>query len=407
MKSWYLWVGLALFVLVLLSIREGFVATATITNPNTWNAAELTRIKGLVTSKATYGSDVKTAVNALTDAEIREVVGGFWSYSVPSALPNEPATPKGWSVAETQITSSDVTEYMNGIVRATPGYANKRAAFSALLTEYYITQGQSTFQTARAARWGGSESTEGATTPSPPDTSASTPTEIERPATSTQSLRQEIATTFGITTSQTAAIDFVIGKVQSFYDTVYLPAKTTPTYTAITGFADGVDTATVPSSIRNNFKVHMIEVLETYFTPQSGASGVPGTRSVTSGAMAGSDAGSGDVASGWASAKGKNVQGPDSGGRGTDNTTGGLGIPRNYPVLYGGMQEYESALPSSSSLGTDPTSKFLPYSRVPGDMDLYPDPYRLGKYFSTSSYSSGKDAPEPAPFLADFSKFFT
>jgi hypothetical protein len=80
--------------------------------------------------------------------------------------------------------------------------------------------------------------------------------------------------------------------------------------------------------------------------------------------------------------------------------------PRNYPVLYGGMQSYESAIPSSSSLGTDPTSRFLPYSRVPGDMDLYPDPYRLGKYFSSSSYAN-KDAPEPAPFLADFSKFFT
>ena len=104
---------------------------------------------------------------------------------------------------------------------------------------------------------------------------------------------------------------------------------------------------------------------------------------------------------------GKNVQGPGSGGHGSvDNTTGGLGQPRNLPVLYGGMQSYSSALPTSTSLGTDPTSKFLPFSRAPGDQDLYPDPYRLGKHFSTSSYTD-KDVPEPAPFLADFSKFLT
>lgn len=395
MKSWYLWVGLAVLVLLLLSVREGFLATATIKNPNTWDAAELTRIKKLVTPEST-----------LPDAEIREVVGGFWSYSVPSRLPNEPATSKGWSAASNRIPTSDVTEYLDGVIRAKPEYAGKRSAFSALITAYYITQGESTFQSVS----GYSPGVSGATPPTPPDTSSSsTATEIERPSTGTQSLRQEIATTFGITTSQTAVIDFVIGKVQSFYDTVYLPDKTTPTYTEFMGFVDSVDMTTVPGSVGNNFKVHLLEVLQTYFAPQSGVSGAPGTRSVTAGAAESAGAGSGgDVASGWASAKGKNVQGPDSGGRGSaDNTTGGLGIPRNYPVLYGGMQEYESALPSSSSLGTDPTSKFLPYSRVPGDMDLYPDPYRLGKYFSTSSYSSGKDAPEPAPFLADFSKFFT
>jgi hypothetical protein len=81
-------------------------------------------------------------------------------------------------------------------------------------------------------------------------------------------------------------------------------------------------------------------------------------------------------------------------------------MPRNLPVLYGGLQDFKSALPSSASLGSDPTAKYLPYSRVPGDQDLYPDPYRLGKYFSSSSYSD-KDAPEPAPFLADFSKFLS
>lgn len=375
MKSWSLWVGLAVLVLLLLSVREGFAATATIRNPNTWDAAELARIKGMVSS-----------ASSLSDADIRRVVGGFWGI---------------WDTATSRISLAQVNSYLD----TTPDLGSNRNTFRDLIQAYYIQQGESVFTEAS----GYSSAAGGSLPPTPPVSGPGAPTsEIERPSTGTQSLRQEIATTFGVTTSQSAAIDFVVGKVQSFYDTVYLPSKATPTYTQMMGFVDGVDTATVPSAIQNNFKVRLVEVLQTYFAPQSGVSGAPGTPALTAGAAESAGAGSGDVASGWASAKGKNVQGPDSGGRGaTENSTGGLGIPRNYPVLYGGVQEYESALPSSSSLGTDPTSKFLPYSRVPGDQDLYPDPYRLGKYFSTSSYSSGKDAPEPAPFLADFSKFFT
>jgi hypothetical protein len=60
-------------------------------------------------------------------------------------------------------------------------------------------------------------------------------------------------------------------------------------------------------------------------------------------------------------------------------------------------------LPSTASLGSDANSGFLPHSRVPGDQDLIPDPYRLSRNFSTSSYSSKTD---PVPFLTDFSAFF-
>ena len=35
-------------------------------------------------------------------------------------------------------------------------------------------------------------------------------------------------------------------------------------------------------------------------------------------------------------------------------------------------------------------------------MDIIPDPYRVAKTFSTSSYSS---KTEPVPFLTDFSAF--
>lgn len=396
MKTWHLWVGLALGLLLLLSVREGFVATATIKTPNSWDAAELTRIRALVTPPST-----------LTDAEIREVVGGFWSYSVPSALPNEPATPKGWSVATNQITTADVTEYMDGIVRTTPAYAEKRAAFTALLTAYYITQGQSTFQEVRdAAR------PDETPPPAPASLEPSTtpPPEIERPTSATQSLRQEIATTFAIPLTDSTSIDAVVMEVQRFYDTVYLPDKKDPSYTDLMGFADGVNTETLPAGLKNNFKARIVEVLQTYFTKPSGVSGM----SATGGRMGGADLttslATGGAEEGSWRGPGQNVQGPSSGGFGSssvDSTTGGLGIPRNYPVLYGGTQEYKSAIPGSASLGSDPAARFLPYSRIPGDQDLYPDPYRLGKHFSTSTYSSGKDAPEPAPFLADFSKFFT
>jgi hypothetical protein len=276
MKTWYLWVGLALLVLLLLSVREGFAATATIKDPSTWDAAETARVRALASIPA-----------ARSDADIKRIVGRFWGV---------------WSAAESQITLAQVTEFVDTTFPRES--AEAKAEIRNLLKAYYIDQGQDVFQAARGY-------------------SAS-----------------------AVTTPPADALPPVSESVMADLDTG-----------AAVGAAE--------------------------FAASGGAAAEDDTT------------------------KGKTVQGPASGGRGDGgNSTGGLGVPRNYPVLYGGMHSYESALPSSSSLGTDPTSKFLPFSRVPGDQDLYPDPYRLGKYFSSSSYSD-KDAPEPAPFLADFSKFFT
>jgi hypothetical protein len=385
MKSWHLWVGLALLVLVLLSVREGFAATATIKNPNTWDAAERTRIRAMAIPAST-----------LSDRAIDMYVGGFWSV---------------WDAATSQITVAQVTEYVDQVTANAPGGipADKKREIQDLIKTYYIDQGQGTFQAARGYSAGDMDtaaSSSSSTSSSSSSSSAAT-TEIERPSSATQSLKQEIATTLGIPLTDETSINAVVTKVQSFYDTVYLPTKATPTYTQMMGFADGVDTSTLPASIQNNFKIRLVTILQSYFTPQTGTSVSPASGGGASAGAADTSAAAGGADEGTWTGTGKNVQGPASGGQGsTDNTTGGLGVPRNYPVLYGGMQEYKSALPSSSSLGSDPMAKFLPYSRVPGDQDVYPDPYRLGKYFSTSSYSS-KDAPEPAPFLADFSKFFT
>jgi hypothetical protein len=57
-----------------------------------------------------------------------------------------------------------------------------------------------------------------------------------------------------------------------------------------------------------------------------------------------------------------------------------------------------TALPSPSNMGSDQSSKFFPYSRVPGDQD----PYNMNTNFTTSTYSS---KTEPVPFLTDFSAF--
>jgi hypothetical protein len=380
MKGWLLLLGLTLLVIAFVVSREHFSATATIKNPSGWDDAELSRIKMMVTPAST-----------VSNADLRRVVGGFWGV---------------WDAATNQITLAQVNEYLDNAT----GLGTKRSEYRDLIKAYYLDQGQSVFQTARGYSAGDM------TTPAAPmtDTAAAASTTIDRPTSTTATLRQDIAATAGVPENQDASITPFITQVQKFYDTVYLPDKTTPTYTEFMGFVDGVDTTLLPSAIQNNFKSHLLSVLQTYFTPASPVSGTTG-----GGAMA--DAGGGAVGSGTGGlgggagageaglnlGSGKNVQGPGSGGHGSvDNTTGGLGQPRNLPVLYGGMQSYSSALPSSTSLGTDPTSKFLPFSRAPGDQDLYPDPYRLGKHFSTSSYTD-KDAPEPAPFLADFSKFLT
>jgi hypothetical protein len=76
---------------------------------------------------------------------------------------------------------------------------------------------------------------------------------------------------------------------------------------------------------------------------------------------------------------------------------GGIVAPsKNWQLTMDG------SLPSDASLGATENSKYLPFSRQPGDMDLIPDPYRVSQQFSSASYSF---KTEPSPFLTDFSAF--
>lgn len=103
--------------LLVFSLREGFDATDLIKDPAFWDAAEFSRIRTLVTPASTA-----------TDAELLDVVGGFWTI---------------WRNATLQITMQDITRYL----KSKP--AEKQAEYSNLLKVYYIDQGQSVFDAAR------------------------------------------------------------------------------------------------------------------------------------------------------------------------------------------------------------------------------------------------------------------
>ena len=130
-----------------------------------------------------------------------------------------------------------------------------------------------------------------------------------------------------------------------------------------------------------------------------------------------------------------NIWGPAWTGLG-DNSGSGLGdADRIYPILLGpkpsvskmveggGIAPVSQAqslvssgvLPDPTSTGSDPNSQFFGTarspardggaggaggtSRVPGDQDLFPNPY------VEFTPSSGSSKTEPVPYLADFSAF--
>ena len=120
----------------------------------------------------------------------------------------------------------------------------------------------------------------------------------------------------------------------------------------------------------------------------------------------------------------RQVFGPQFAGSGDAEPGGGGDSSRTnvYPELLGGLMDTSSripgagiqppsknwalskdgSLPNATALGADEMSRYFPFSRSPGDMDVIPDPYRVAQTFSAASYSS---KTEPTPFLTDFSAF--
>jgi hypothetical protein len=112
------------------------------------------------------------------------------------------------------------------------------------------------------------------------------------------------------------------------------------------------------------------------------------------------------------------VKGPSYGGRGvavasSSNSGTSMPAPTLYGPTAGGGQNMgwghpqinsgdTSALPSDASAGSDPSNMFAATSRVPGDMDLFPNPYIQS---TTYSLANGSQKTDPVPFLTDFSAF--
>jgi hypothetical protein len=110
------------------------------------------------------------------------------------------------------------------------------------------------------------------------------------------------------------------------------------------------------------------------------------------------------------------VNGPNWGGPGSASSSTSNRSSQPAPALYGpgdgsgyrtgsesayGTNSWDvSMLPSYQSAGSDPS--IAAASRIPGDMDLYPNPY-----IQSTSYSlaNGSQKTNPVPFLADFSAF--
>jgi hypothetical protein len=128
---------------------------------------------------------------------------------------------------------------------------------------------------------------------------------------------------------------------------------------------------------------------------------------------------------GGATTRLRQVFGPQFTGKNDDisNGNGGDSSQSNvYPELLGGMIDSstripgagitapsknwtmtkDGTLPPNKTMGADEMSRYFPFSRTPGDMDVIPDPYRVAQTFSASSYAS---KTEPVPFLTDFSAF--
>lgn len=156
--------------------------------------------------------------------------------------------------------------------------------------------------------------------------------------------------------------------------------------------------------------------------PAAGAASSAGSGASTTG---GSSTSTWGPTSGGPTKRLRQIFGPQYTGSGGDLSGSGNGDSSQtnvYPELLGGLIDTSSripgagivppsknwtlpndgSLPNSGSMGADEMSRYFPFSRTPGDMDIIPDPYRVAQVFSPSSYSS---KTEPVPFLTDFSAF--
>lgn len=217
-----------------------------------------------------------------------------------------------------------------------------------------------------------------------------------------------------------------VSELQRFYDSVYLPDKKTPDDEQVKQFTSPITDKDIDKTKLATLINYVFLTTEQDTKKKDNASSTP---TGPPGTTTGTDTGGSSTLLGPTNggARGRYVWGPEFpgyqqlpaglGGKVSDTTA-----IKNYPQLIGPKPDpstmVEGAgivppskswqltqggdLPDSKSLGSDEGSQYLPNSRVPGDKDLIPDPYRVAAAFTTSTYSS---KTEPVPFLTDFSAF--
>jgi hypothetical protein len=251
-----------------------------------------------------------------------------------------------------------------------------------------------------------------------------------RPSQNDEALVKTVASYTGLSSdSDIPKINKYIASIQSYYDTQYLPDKKTPTADQIKAFTDPI----TDSDLDKESLGQLIEYvfLSTEAPPPEDSAApepAPSDTGLTGGqATGGSSTTSAGPTSGGTSSStsDRRVWGPEypglgegGGGDGATDTTGSrqypelIGATADYSTLYPGagvgapskswQLSFNGSLPNYGSLGSEEWNKYLPFSRVPGDQDLVPNPYSISSTYTTSRYSS---KTEPVPFLADFSAF--
>lgn len=245
-----------------------------------------------------------------------------------------------------------------------------------------------------------------------------------RPSRADESIVKTVTSYAGLDAVQdTAKVDKYILAIQQFYDNKYLPEKKTPEDSVVKEFV----AAQTDTDIDKTKLANIINYVFLTTAGNTAAANTPSAMSQTPTARetASTTGGSSGTALGPSSGgSDRNLWGPEYPGVGDGVEWGSRGdstSTRNYPVLLGPKPDASTMspagivppskswqlanggdLPNEKALGSGEGSQYLPYSRVPGDKDLIPDPYRVAAAFSASTYST---KTEPVPFLTDFSAF--
>ena len=323
--------------------------------------------------------------------------------------------------ATTPITEADISSWVEPRIPKVSKEIDKK-----ILKKYFIEQPGASDAYVTQTTSSDSNTTGSNTTGTPRTRIGSTNTmtnDMPRPTAENSQLRMTLSSYMGIPTNSNEDITKYANVLIRFYDEEYLPDKRVPTSDQISQYVDS------QMDVPMEKKPGMKGVIDYWFTngiPESSSSSNSDQTSLDTGESTSGPAGrrgwsnlfddepeNRSGGSGGGSTGGvpkQSVFGPkwtalgdSSAGAGGDSTK-----TSKYPELLGGVggkkvEPEEDKLPNAWSLGTAGASRFLPFSRQPGDMDMIPDPYRVSKTFMPSSYSSKTD---PVPYLNDFSAFF-